>query len=59
MRLDARGDGARVGAVVPSNWPAYAAGIDQDDTLTQIAGERITSAEAVNAVLAATGPATA
>ena len=51
VRLDARGDGARVGAVVPANSPAYAAGIDQDDTLTQIAGERVTSAEAVNTVL--------
>ncbi len=51
VRLDGRGDGARVGAVVPANSPAYAAGIDQDDTLTQIAGERVTSAEAVNTVL--------
>jgi predicted metalloprotease with PDZ domain len=51
VRLDSRGDGARVGAVVPANSPAYAAGIDQDDTLTQIAGERVTSAEAVNTVI--------
>ncbi len=51
MRFDARGEGARVGAVVPANAPAYAAGIDQDDTVTQIAGERVTSAEAVNTVI--------
>ena len=36
---------------MPANSPVYAAGIDQDDTLTQIAGERVTSAEAVNTVL--------
>jgi predicted metalloprotease with PDZ domain len=51
IQIDARSDGARVAAVVPSNAPAYAAGIDQDDTLLQIAGERVTSAEAVSVVL--------
>ena len=51
IRLDSRGDGVRVGAVVPPNAPAYAAGIDQDDTLVQFAGERVTSAETVNTVL--------
>ena len=51
VRLDARGEGARVGAVVPLNSPAYASGIDQDDTLTHFAGERVTSAEAVNTVI--------
>ena len=51
VRIEARSDGARIGAVVPANAPAYAAGIDQDDTLLQIAGERVTSAEAVNTVL--------
>ena len=39
------------GRCVPANAPAYAAGIDQDDTLLQIAGERVTSAETVSAVL--------
>ena len=47
----ARRTAARVGAVVPANSPAYAAGLDQDDTVTQIAGERVTSAEAVNTVI--------
>ena len=37
--------------LVPANSPAYAAGLDQDDTVTQIAGERVTSAEAVNTVI--------
>ena len=51
VRIDSRSDGAHLAAVVPSNTPAYAAGIDQDDTLVQIAGERVTSPEAVNTVL--------
>ncbi len=51
IKLEARSDGARIGALVPANAPAYAAGIDQDDTLLQIAGERVTSTETVNIVL--------
>jgi predicted metalloprotease with PDZ domain len=51
ITIDTRTDGARIGALVPANAPAYAAGIDQDDTLTQFAGERVSSAEAVSAVL--------
>ena len=51
IQFDSRGDGARVGAVVPSNSPVYAAGIDQDDTLTRIGGEHIGSPEAVGAAL--------
>jgi predicted metalloprotease with PDZ domain len=51
IRLDARGDGLRVSGVVPANSPAYAAGIDQDDTLTQLAGERVSTPDAVNTVL--------
>ncbi len=49
--MDSRGEGARIGAIVPSNSPAYAAGIDQDDTLVQIAGERVGSPDAVNTAL--------
>jgi predicted metalloprotease with PDZ domain len=51
IKIESRSDGARIGALVPANAPAYAAGIDQDDTLLQIAGERVTSTEAVNIVL--------
>jgi S1-C subfamily serine protease len=36
---------------VPSNSPAYAAGIDQDDTLTRIGSEHIASPDAVDAAL--------
>ena len=31
--------------------PAYAAGLDQDDTVLQFAGERVTSAETINTAL--------
>jgi predicted metalloprotease with PDZ domain len=51
IKIEARSDGARIGALVPAGAPAYAAGIDQDDTLLQIAGERVTSPETVNIVL--------
>ena len=52
VRLESRAEGARVEAVVSPDWPAYAAGVDQDDTLQQVAGERVASAEAVSTVLA-------
>jgi predicted metalloprotease with PDZ domain len=51
VRIDSRAEGARIEDVVSPSSPAYAAGLDQDDTLLQIAGERVTSAEAVNTVL--------
>jgi predicted metalloprotease with PDZ domain len=51
VRIDSRGDGARIAGLVPLGSPAYAAGIDQDDTLQQMAGERVAFAEDVTAVL--------
>ncbi len=51
VRVDSRSEGARIEAVVAPGSPAYAAGLDQDDTLLQIAGERVTSAEAINTVI--------
>ena len=51
IRIDSQGEGARLAALVPPSAPAYAAGIDEDDTLLQVAGERVTSADAVNAAL--------
>ena len=44
---------------VPANSPAYAAGLDQDDTVTQIGGERITSPKRPTRRSAATGRANA
>lgn len=43
LRLEAR-DGWRVAALVPPTWPIYAAGIDQDDELQQVDGQKIAGA---------------
>jgi predicted metalloprotease with PDZ domain len=51
IQFDSRAGGPRVGAVVASNSPAYAAGLDQDDTLTRIGGEHVASPEALDTVL--------
>jgi len=51
LRLDTRGGGVRVAALVAPAWPIYAAGIDQDDEIQQIGGDRIRSIDDVNAVL--------
>ena len=41
VRLEARNVGARVSTLVAPTWPAYAAGLDQDDELQQLDGQRI------------------
>lgn len=51
LQFDSRGGVARLNAVAPSNSPAYAAGIDEDDTVRTIDGERIASADDVAAVV--------
>ena len=51
-----RTDGARITAEVPANSPAYAAGIDEGDAITQVAGERTGSAEDVNAAISRRRP---
>jgi predicted metalloprotease with PDZ domain len=40
LRLDSR-EGWRVAALVPPTWPIYAAGLDEDDELQQVDGQRI------------------
>ena len=40
LRLESR-DGWRVPALVPPTWPIYAAGLDEDDELQQVDGQRI------------------
>ena len=50
LRLESR-DGARVAALVPPTWPIYAAGLDEDDELQQIDGQRIASAGDIAAAL--------
>ena len=54
--MDPRTDGARITAEVPANSPAYAAGIDEGDAITQVAGERTGSAEDVNAAISRRRP---
>jgi predicted metalloprotease with PDZ domain len=43
LHLESR-DGWRVSALVPPTWPIYATGIDEDDELQQVDGQKITSA---------------
>ena len=50
LRLDSR-DGWRVAALVPPTWPIYAAGIDEDDELQQIDGQKIAGAGDVATVV--------
>jgi predicted metalloprotease with PDZ domain len=44
LRLDSR-DGLRVAGLVPPTWPIYAAGLDEDDELQSVGGQRIAGAE--------------
>jgi predicted metalloprotease with PDZ domain len=55
VRIDPRTDGGRI-AEVSANSPAYLAGLDRDDTVTQVAGERVSSAEEVNALISRRKP---
>jgi predicted metalloprotease with PDZ domain len=52
VHMDSRTDGGRISADVPANSPAYAAGLDRDDTVTRIAGYKITSQEEATAAIA-------
>src|SRR6185369_10997963 len=56
IRMDPRTGGAQVAAEVPANSPAYAAGIDQGDTITQVGSERTSSAEEVSAAISRRRP---
>jgi predicted metalloprotease with PDZ domain len=50
LRLESR-EGLRVAALVPPTWPIYAAGIDEDDELQQVDGQRIGAAGDIATVL--------
>ena len=56
VRMESRTEGGHISADVPANSPAYAAGLDRDDTVTQIGGDRVTSLEEINAVLSRRKP---
>jgi predicted metalloprotease with PDZ domain len=51
LRLQSR-DGWRVAALVAPTWPIYASGLDEDDQLQQIDGQRIAAADDVAAIAA-------
>jgi len=50
LRIEA-GSGARVANLVAPTWPIYRAGVDQDDEIQQIDGQRIASESDVAAVV--------
>jgi predicted metalloprotease with PDZ domain len=50
LRLESR-EGWRVAALVPPTWPIYSAGLDQDDELQQVDGQRISGAADIAALL--------
>jgi len=52
VHMDSRIDGGHISAEVGANSPAYAAGLDRDDTVTRIGGYKITSQEEANAAIA-------
>lgn len=51
LRLEFRNGQAYVAALVPPTSPAYTAGIEQDDEIRLVDGERITSGEDLNAIM--------
>jgi predicted metalloprotease with PDZ domain len=55
VHMESRTDGGHV-SDVSANSPAYLAGIDRDDTVTEIGGNRINSQEEANAAIARRKP---
>ena len=51
VRLEMKSGATYVSALVPPTAPAYASGLEQDDELRQMDGEKVTSADTVNRVL--------
>ena len=51
LHLESRGS-ARVAALVAPTWPIYASGLDQDDELQQVDGQRINGDSDVASALA-------
>jgi predicted metalloprotease with PDZ domain len=56
LRLEARASGVHVATLVEQDWPAYAAGLEQDDQLRVVDGRTIASAADVEAALARLKP---
>jgi predicted metalloprotease with PDZ domain len=55
VRMDAHGDGGHI-VEITANSPAYAAGLDRDDVVTQIGGDRVSSTEEANAAISRRRP---
>ena len=51
VRVESRGSRVMITAAAPAGSPAYAAGLDRDDELRQMGGERVRSFDEVAAVL--------
>ncbi|HXD17681.1 MAG TPA: PDZ domain-containing protein [Vicinamibacterales bacterium] len=50
--------GVRIGAAVPAGAPAYQAGLERDDVVTQVGGASVTRADDVDAAIRAARPGT-
>ena len=55
VRMDSRGDGGHI-VEITANSPAYAAGLDRDDVVTQVGGDRVSSTEEANAAISRRKP---
>ena len=53
--MESRGDGGHI-VEITANSPAYAAGLDRDDVVTQVGGDRVSSTEEANAVISRRKP---
>src|SRR6185312_4715853 len=49
LRVDANGGALRVSALVEPNWPVYESGLEQDDEIRQLDGQRIASPDDIAA----------
>ena len=59
LRLQDSPGGVRIAAAVPAGTPAYQAGLERDDVLTQVGGASATRAEEVDAAIRGARPGTA
>ncbi len=51
VRVDDAGGALRVATLVEPNWPVYQSGLEQDDEIRQLGGQRVASADDVAGVL--------
>jgi predicted metalloprotease with PDZ domain len=51
LRVDANGGAVRVSALVEPNWPVYGSGLEQDDEIRQMDGQRIASGDDITSVV--------